>query len=402
MQGNKNIMTVFEKFLLDLNLLIENKSLIKLSLGNYKGAETSLKNIYIKPVEIKQELMLSFVYRHQTKDITKNYSIEDAIGEIKELVGFKGFRQVNVQLIEENLVFQMNKKAEWRVQQEKVVEREGQSYSHDHQKARKLTSSSKPYLHQLNLTDSEGKVYKNAQDKWKQINHYIELLSSSLVNLPSEKKLKVVDMGAGKGYLTFALYDYLKNNLQRDVEVVGVEFRKDLVDFCNQVAKDSEFEGLSFVEGTIEDYKSEGPIDVLIALHACDTATDDAIFKGIQNESSLIVVAPCCHKQVRRELEAVKAKNDLDFMIKYGIFLERHAEMLTDSIRSLIMEYYGYEMRVMQFISDQHTPKNVMLVGLKKSTDSKKQAEILNKIQELKQYFGIGYQHLERLCGLEK
>lgn len=402
MLGNKNIMTVFEKFLLDLNLLTENKSLIKLSLGNYKGAETSLKNIYIKPVEIKQELMLSFVYRHQTKDITKNYSIEDAIGEIKELVGFKGFRQVNVQLIEENLVFQMNKKAEWRVQQEKVAEREGQSYSHDHQKERKLTSSSKPYLHQLNLTDSEGKVYKNAQDKWKQINHYIELLSSSLVNLPREKRLKVVDMGAGKGYLTFALYDYLKNNLQRDVEVVGVEFRKDLVDFCNRVAKDSGFEGLSFVEGTIEDYKSEGPIDVLIALHACDTATDDAIFKGIQNESSLIVVAPCCHKQVRRELEAVKAKNDLDFMIKYGIFLERHAEMLTDSIRSLIMEYYGYEMRVMQFISDQHTPKNVMLVGLKKSTDSKKQAEILNKIQELKQYFGIGYQHLERLCGLEK
>ncbi len=402
MQGNKNIMIVFEKFLLDLNLLIENKSLIKLSLGNYKGAETSLKNIYIKPVEIKQELMLSFVYRHQTKDITKNYSIEDAIGEIKGLVGFKGFRQVNVQLIEENLVFQMNKKAEWRVQQEKVAEREGQSYSHDHQKARKLTSSSKPYLHQLNLTDSEGKVYKNAQDKWKQINHYIELLSSSLVNLPIEKKLKVVDMGAGKGYLTFALYDYLKNNLQRDVEVVGVEFRKDLVDFCNQVAKDSGFNGLSFVEGTIEDYRSEGPIDVLIALHACDTATDDAIFKGIQNESSLIVVAPCCHKQVRRELEAVKAKNDLDFMIKYGIFLERHAEMLTDSIRSLIMEYYGYEMRVMQFISDQHTPKNVMLVGLKKSTDSKKQVEIFNKIQELKQYFGIGYQHLERLCGLEK
>lgn len=402
MLGNKNIMTVFEKFLLDLNLLTENKSLIKLSLGNYKGAETSLKNIYIKPVEIKQELMLSFVYRHQTKDITKNYSIEDAIGEIKGLVGFKGFRQVNVQLIEENLVFQMNKKAEWRVQQEKVAEREGQSYSHDHQKERKLTSSSKPYLHQLNLTDSEGKVYKNAQDKWKQINHYIELLSSSLVNLPSEKRLKVVDMGAGKGYLTFALYDYLKNNLQRDVEVVGVEFRKDLVDFCNQVAKDSGFKGLSFVEGTIEDYRSEEPIDVLIALHACDTATDDAIFKGIQNESSLIVVAPCCHKQVRRELEAVKAKNDLDFIIKYGIFLERHAEMLTDSIRSLIMEYYGYEMRVMQFISDQHTPKNVMLVGLKKSTDSKKQVEILNKIQELKQYFGIGYQHLERLCGLEK
>jgi SAM-dependent methyltransferase len=253
----------------------------------------------------------------------------------------------------------------------------------------------------LNLTDQEGKVYKNAQDKWKQINHYIELLSSSLSHLPENKNLKVVDMGAGKGYLTFALYDYLKNNLNRNVDVEGVEFRKDLVDFCNEVAVKSDFNHLGFVEGTIEDYQSKEPIDVLIALHACDTATDDAIFKGIKDESSLIVVAPCCHKQVRRQLEEVKAKNDLEFMTKYGIFMERHAEMLTDSIRALILEYYGYETKVMQFISDQHTPKNVMIVGLKKSIDPKKQSSILEKIKSLKSYFGINYQYLERLCFLD-
>ena len=392
---------VFEDLIKNLKALIQEQKLVKVSLGNYKGTEANLKNIYIKPVLIKQELLLSFVFRYQTKDITKNFSIDQAIDEISSYVGFKGFRLVNLQTTSENLIYQMNKKAEWRVQKEKVVGREPQSYTHDKQKDRKLSDSTKSYLHELNLTDQEGKVYKNAQDKWKQINHYIELLSSSLSHLPENKNLKVVDMGAGKGYLTFALYDYLKNNLNRNVDVEGVEFRKDLVDFCNEVALKSDFNQLGFVEGTIEDYQSKEPIDVLIALHACDTATDDAIFKGIKDESSLIVVAPCCHKQVRRQLEEVKAKNDLEFMTKYGIFMERHAEMLTDSIRALILEYYGYETKVMQFISDQHTPKNVMIVGLKKSIDPKKQSLILEKIKSLKSYFGINYQYLERLCGLD-
>ena len=395
-------MTIFMDFLGELEGMLLRKELQKISLGNYRGEEANLINIYIKPVLIKQDLMLSFVYRYQTKDITKNYSIEDSIKELEKLVDFRGFRQVNVQNLSENLVFQMNKKGEWRLQKEKVEQRKEQSLSHDKIKDRKIADSSKTYLHQLNLTDGEGKVFKNAQDKWKQINHYIELLSSSLAGLPSKEKLKVVDMGAGKGYLTFALYDYLRNSLGKQVEVVGIEYRKDLVDFCNQVAQDSGFDALRFEEGSIEDYQSSEAIDVLIALHACDTATDDAIFKGIQNDAELIVVAPCCHKQVRRELEAVKAKNDLDFMTQYGIFLERHAEMLTDSIRALILEYYGYEMRVMQFISDQHTPKNVMLVGSKRKVDPKKQVDILEKIKSLKAYFGINYQHLERLCGLDK
>ncbi len=393
-------MSIYNDFLDELQALVQNKKLVKITLGNYRGIEPNLNNIYIKPVLIKNELLLSFIYRYQTKDITKNYTVEAAIEELKSQAGFKGFRIVNFQLLDENMIFQLNKKGEWRVQREKVQQRTQQSLSHDKQKERRLTDSSNAYLHELNLTDAEGKVYKNAQDKWKQINHYIELLSNSLISLP-EKQLNIVDMGAGKGYLTFALYDYLKNTLKRDSKVVGVEFRKDLVDFCNEVAKNAGFEGLSFEEGSIENYKSSHPIDVLIALHACDTATDDAIFKGISDNSSLIVVAPCCHKQVRRELESVRAKNDLDFMTKYGIFLERHAEMLTDSIRALILEYFGYETKVMQFISDQHTPKNVMIVAVKKEIDPNKQAEIKQKIKSLKSYFGINFQYLERLCGLE-
>ena len=207
-------------------------------------------------------------------------------------------------------------------------------------------------------------------------------------------------MGSGKGYLTFALYDYLHSVLKLETEVIGVEYRQDMVDLCNQVAVKSSFDRLNFVQGTIEDYNAED-VNLLIALHACDTATDDAIFKGIKADAELIVVAPCCHKQIRREIEQHKVKNDISFLTKYGIFLERQAEMVTDGIRALILEYFGYKTKVFEFISDAHTPKNVLVVGVKgKAHGAEKKADVLQKIKASKEYFGIGHHHLERLLEL--
>jgi hypothetical protein len=178
-----------------------------------------------------------------------------------------------------------------------------------------------------------------------------------------------------------------------------VEYRPDLVDLCNQVAKDSRFDGLSFVQGTIEEYDSIGT-NILIALHACDTATDDAIYKGITAQADLIVVAPCCHKQIRREIEKHNAHNELDFLTKHGIFLERQAEMVTDGIRAMILEYFGYTTKVFEFISDTHTPKNVLIVGTRNSKSPAQDKAVLAKIKQAKEYFGIGYHHLERLTGI--
>ncbi|MFC0182914.1 SAM-dependent methyltransferase [Pseudarcicella hirudinis] len=206
-------------------------------------------------------------------------------------------------------------------------------------------------------------------------------------------------MGSGKGYLTFALYDYLHNVLKLNTEITGVEYRQDMVDLCNRIAGKSGFNQLNFVQGTIEEFESEH-INLLIALHACDTATDDAIYKGIRAGAELIVVAPCCHKQIRREIEKNKAENELNFLTKYGIFLERQAEMVTDGIRALILEYFGYKTKVFEFISDAHTPKNVLVVGIKSKERDDKKAGILKKIQETKTYFGIDYHHLERLLKL--
>ena len=254
-------------------------------------------------------------------------------------------------------------------------------------------------MHLLKITDERGNVIHNSQDKYKQINHYVELLSPLIKNLPTHNVLNVLDMGAGKGYLTFALYDYLNSALGLKVNVTGVEYRKDLVDLCNSIAQKSNFKDLHFSQGSIMDYDA-GSANVLIALHACDTATDDAIFKGIKANADLIVVAPCCHKQIRREIEKHKVKNELDFLLKHGIFLERQAEMVTDGMRSLILEYFDYSTKVFQFISDAHTPKNVMIVAEKKTKTDTQKKEILKKINESKQYFGIGYHHLEKLLGL--
>lgn len=379
---------------------IQKEEFIKISLGDYNGTELYLKNVYIKPVIIKREKKLSFVFRYKTQDITQNFDISTGVVEIHGLLQVEGFRVATLFTETENLMCQCNKQGNWILRRENPTAKKPATLTHDKQKERKLAHTDRVYLQELRLTDAAGKVYKNAQDKWKQINHYIEILSAILGRLPVKDRLNVVDMGAGKGYLTFALYEYLTQTLRKKTAMVGVEYREDLVVLCNQIAEKSGFGNLLFIQDSIADYQPVDNLDILIALHACDTATDDAIAKGIKHEAELIVVAPCCHKQIRREMAQSKTKNELDFLVKHGIFMERQAEMVTDGLRALIMEYFGYHTKVFEFVSDAHTPKNVLVVGEKKPVNLQKQQEILAKIQSTKTYFGISYHHLERLMGL--
>lgn len=387
-----------EQILSSILQSLQNNTFAKLTLGNYKGEEANLKNIRVKRILIKQKDKLSFTFRFKTRDVVKNYDFKEGLEILKEKVAFKGFRVMTLFTIEFDLLLVCSSKGKWTLRKQKPTIAELPSMQHDRQKNRKIEASNRAYLQALRITDAEGKVYKAAQNKYRQINHYIEILSSLLKELPQNQneQIEVVDMGAGKGYLTFALYDYLNNVLKKKAQATGVEFRKDLVDLCNDIAVKSNFKQLQFVEGTIEDYQNPN-IDVLIALHACDTATDDAIAKGIQANADLIVVAPCCHKQIRREMEKTKVKNEVDFLTQYGIFLERQAEMVTDGIRALILNYFGYSTKVFEFISDAHTPKNVLVIGVKKPYLKVDKEAILKKIEETKEFFGIGRHYLEEL-----
>lgn len=379
---------------------VEQKSLVKVSLGNYQGNEPALKNIYIRLVLIKNIEKLAFTFRYKTKDIVKNFDLAEGYKSIAEWLE-EGFKVATLMSTESDWQYEALKNGKVILKQKTASVIAKPSLEHDKEKKRLIKPTEKAYLVDLKITDEQGNVFKNAQDKYRQINHYVEILSSLIKDSAIENLHKVVDMGSGKGYLTFALYDYLHSTLGLKTQVQGVEYRQDMVDLCNQFAHNAGFEGLSFTQGTILDYEQKD-ISMLIALHACDTATDDAIYKGLQSGAELIVVAPCCHKQIRREIEKNKAQNELKFLTKYGIFLERQAEMVTDGIRALILEYFGYKTKVFEFISDAHTPKNVLVVGIKSGINPKRQEEILQEIAQTKAYFGIDYHHLERLTQLSK
>jgi hypothetical protein len=388
--------TSIETWVSHLTESILSNSFIKITLGNYKGIEVDLKNMYVKQVVIKKQPKFNVVYRYKTKDITKNYTKYEITTLLNEMVVESGFRYGCIYTSSKDWIIELNAKNIWQIKSQNPTTTEKPNLEHDNTKQRKITSENKPYLYALQITDKDGNVLKSGYDKYRQINHYIEILSSLLKELPEREVIKVADMGAGKGYLTFALYDYLTQTLNRNAEVKGIEYRKDLVVLCNNIAKDSNMEGLSFEQNTIQEFDDK-KIHILIALHACDTATDDAIQKGINANADLIVVAPCCHKQIRREMEKSNKSNEIDSITKHGIFLERQAEMVTDSLRSLILEANGYDTKVIEFISDAHTHKNILIIGSKSKTDKKNKAEILTKIETTKKYFGIEKYYLEEV-----
>lgn len=383
-----------DDFIEKLNQSIQNTSFIKCTLGkSYVEKTTKLKNIYIKWIELKNTPTLSFLYRYQTQDITKNFSIEEGIQEINKLIG-NDFLSGNLFTQEEDveIVFNKKRKAFVKINSASLKKKET---DHNREKKRLITANNNIYLKKLGIVSSNNEVYKNKQDKFKQLNKYIEIIDNLIKDVFFDDEIHIVDMGSGKGYLTFALYDYLKNELNLNVFVTGIELRPELVDLCNEIAKEAKFENLTFKAQLIQEYFAP-KIDILIALHACDTATDDAIFKGLSAKSSLIICAPCCHKQIRKEMNC---KTALQSILKHNIFEERQAEMITDGIRGLVLEGFGYQTQTFEFISSEHTGKNVMIIG-KKKQEEEQNKEAFSKIIEIKKEFGIDSHYLETLISL--
>jgi hypothetical protein len=382
--------TVLEDFILSLSNSLKEGDFIKLALHQYTGPEPDLKSVFVKRTVIKREEKLSFTFRYGKRDVVKNYFPADGVDLVDELLQ-TGFHIATLMTTGFDLALQNQK-----IKKLPPSLTEHPSLEHDRKKQRLIQPNGQTYLHLLGITDHSGKVIQSSQDKYKQINHYIEILSALLKEIPQNRIHKIVDMGAGKGYLTFALTDYLKTSLNMTPDVIGVDGRQDMVDLGNSVARSSHLENLSFTEGSIQDFDSHGT-NILIALHACDTATDDAIYKGITAGADLIVVAPCCHKQIRKNMEKNGIPSQFDFLLQHGIFLEREAEMLTDSLRALLLEYCGYKTKIFEFVSGIHTAKNIMIVGIKSPKPSNNKTALLKKIEEAKSLFGIKTHYLESL-----
>jgi SAM-dependent methyltransferase len=379
-----------------LQAAIDKKELIRFTLSSPKVKTADLKKIILTAVELKRGYCLNFVYRHTTKDITKNYDIAEGIELIDEAIENE-FNNAEMQSKGENILLYTLPNGKIQIKTSVVAELKAPlSLAHDKAKEKLIDLKNNVYLRELGITNGNYELRREMSDKYRQINKYIELLAPNLKEANLDTDFHVVDMGSGKGYLTFALYDYLTNVLKLTPSMTGVEFRPDLVQICNDIANKANFSKLTFEKGTIADTQLS-KIDVLIALHACDTATDDAIFRGISSDASLIVCAPCCHKQIRK---ALNINNELSNITKFGILKERQAEILTDTLRAMIMEYFGYKTNVFEFIPLEHTPKNVMIVGRKTSTTSSDKNQILNDIAAIKKLHGIEKHYLETLLGI--
>jgi SAM-dependent methyltransferase len=381
-----------EKFISEFSKSLREETFVKMTLGNYKGADEHLQKLLIRLIETRKNTRLFFLYRHDTRDTAKNYEFTEGVKIIRDFLG-KDFFSGHLFTTGNDFQLDIGKKEKSRLNTAKPTFKTKPNLEHDREKKIQVNTNAF-YLKALGITTDKGEIRDKQQDKWRQINKFVETLASLFdkSELKDRKELKIIDMGAGKGYLTFAAYDYFKNIRGIDVKITGVDGKSELVGLCNDIAKASEFENLEFVYGWIGDFEVEN-VDILIALHACNTATDDAIFKGIKANADLIVVAPCCHQEIRPQIKPPEMFKNI---LKHGIILEREAESITDGLRALLLEKSGYAARIFEFIATEHTPKNNMIVGTKQSKQT--DAEKFDKqIRAIKDFYGIKEQRLESL-----
>ncbi|WP_434701119.1 class I SAM-dependent methyltransferase [Pseudomonas sp. D1-36] len=376
-----------------LQTSLEQNAFIKLVLAKYVGDESDLQRLIIKQLTVKDQPCLSFVYRYKTRDITKNFSLAEGVDAIATLLP-TSFKNAHLLAITDEAQLEYSKKGKSSLFKSKPQQlREVPSAGHNREKNRFLDLN-RPFLADLGVTNHKHELIPAMSRKWKQINKFIEVFSHALTSSPLalDTPVRVSDFGSGKGYLTFAIHDYLRNTLQAEGVVTGVELREDMVKLCNEAAARLEHPGLSFQHGDVRTV-APSAVDVMIALHACDIATDYAIHMGIRSGASIIMCSPCCHKQIRLQIQSPAL---LKPMLQYGLHLGQQAEMVTDSLRALFLEACGYETKVFEFISLDHTNKNKMILAVKRP-EPVEPAELLARIDELKAFYHITEHCLETL-----
>ena len=340
-----------------LNLIADN-NISKITFSNIRNKELELDKVIAKLVSIKNNINIQFEYRF--KRIIKHTNIitsdtETVKNELMKL--FKLAKDINIVTINENINIKISKKFKINVNRKKVNTR-NISFDHNNKKEYFLSEKEKyPFLIELGIQSKEGHIIKNKFNKFKQINKYLEFIKQAITQLNTKKQITILDFGSGKSYLKFAAYYYLNEILKLDVKIIGIDLKKEVIEHCNKISKKLDFSKLSFIYGDVINYENNNEIDMVISLHACNTATDIAILKALGWNTKVFFAVPCCQKEVNSQLN-----NDfLPFMLKHGIIKEKFSTLLTDSIRSEVLEAFGYKSDIVEFISEENTPKNQLI-----------------------------------------
>lgn len=356
--------------------LILKEEIIEIILSNKINKEIEYKKIEIKP--FLKDNIINYQITYVFDKNTKHENIQNEDFKDKFLYIFNGFKQAVIFSKNNDYQLLKNKKGLVKLIENKASKQQG-NLLHNRQKNYILPENTPcSFLEILGIMNKDGKVFKEKYDKFRQINKYLEFIRDLEEELREKKKLRIIDFGSGKAYLTFALYYYISEVLKLEVEIYGIDLKKDVVEFCNETSKKLGFKNLNFYCGDIKSFDKFENIDMIVSLHACDIATDMAIAHGINWKSKFILVVPCCQHEIFTQI-----KNDvMSPLLKHGILKERISSLVTDASRGILLEASGYEVQFVEFIDMEHTPKNIMIRAVFKNKDGQKALEEYNKYKE--------------------
>ena len=347
-------------------------------LSNSKEKEKVTK-VKIRPVLLKEKLVFQESAYIGTKVFHENYSAKEIADKTADYMQ-NVFKQVEIETSDFKAVVLVSKKGKMTIKRQQVKSSEATPADLSHNRKKQyVLDASRPidFLKDLGVQDKDGKINKSRYDKFKQINRYLEFVRDILPHLETEKQIRIIDFGCGKSYLTFALYYYLHEMLGYNLSVVGLDLKEDVIVKCNALSEKYGYDNLKFIRGDIATYEDTQDVDMVVSLHACDTATDFALLKAIGWNAKVIFAVPCCQHEVNKQLKSEL----LAPALKYGLIKERMAALLTDAIRANMLEEMGYDTDVLEFIDMEHTPKNILIRGVKRN--KMKKAERKDKLLEM-------------------
>ena len=359
--------------------------LVDMVISGARGGGDFIK-IKVRPVMIRDSLYFQ-VSRYTDKQVFhENMTAEDALETLSGWI-LHDFRQAQIRMQDEMVTVLVSKKGKATIKSKKAACVETQNLEHNRKKQYIIEEGTAvPFMIDLGVMTESGKIIRTRYDKYRQINRFLEFIEDILPELPTDRTVHIIDFGYGKSYLTFAMYYYLKVLKHYDIRITGLDLKQKVIEDCQALADRYGYDGLQFLCGDIADYNGTDEVDMVVTLHACDTATDYALYKAVKWHASVILSVPCCQHELNRKMQC----ETLSGAFQYGLIKERTAALMTDAMRGQLLEMKGYKTQLLEFIDMEHTPKNILIRGVKSKGLLPKAArkQQMENYQKCRDFFG--------------
>lgn len=373
-----------EEWYVFLDAIVEEGELIQASFSSPRRKdEDTARKLTVRPIKLKNGLHYQFERHHTNKVFHENMTVEGLKDQLQ--LEMNRYKQALFKTPKADVQVMANKKGTLSlISHKKATKREAVPQEHNRNKAYVLPDGEPvPFLIALGVMTNEGRVVKAKYDKFRQINRFLEMVSDVIPELPRDRKLTIVDFGCGKSYLTFALYHLLAIKEQLSVNIIGLDLKRDVIESCSKLAAELQWNDLTFSVGDISNFEGYSSVDMVVTLHACDTATDAALLKAIGWGASVILSVPCCQHELFRQISQPLLKP----LLKHGILKERFSALVTDAIRANLLEIAGYRTQLLEFIDLEHTPKNILIRAVKSGKSDVE--ELRQQYEQFKDFMNV-------------